>query len=367
MVLARRQADYEGKNPFLQKEPWCANCHSRPDAGLLLCSHCSTAWYCNKTCQKKHFRAHHKSICKDISKHLHSVKQEAQRLRKTPFGTDRARQNVFETQAGYFSQGEQTDHYMSARESLTQSYFDAALDVHIQSVWEKALFEALATFRLDVAADAEEIWFIIPYILLYLDRDDDVLAFIRHLTQVDAEQNMEELVRRHIESHEGEWIFPSEKDCRFLDIFEQRSNANDYSLPIHILVPLLLIKLRLVATYDSIKKAIEVVFETTGGQRIQVVRDRVTDMLMERSLQNLNIDAQREQIDHLMEVIDMVNPAVLPTMVDPDPLMDRFESQREMPAHLLEALENIPRCNPCFNRIPGARRVLARYLDRKKY
>lgn len=36
----------------------CYNCHAQKDSGLLKCSKCKIASYCNKECQKAHWKEH---------------------------------------------------------------------------------------------------------------------------------------------------------------------------------------------------------------------------------------------------------------------------------------------------------------------
>jgi hypothetical protein len=54
--MSEREPFYEGKDPHLQEKPWCATCNRRPKSGLLCCSRCHAAWYCNSICQKAHYK-----------------------------------------------------------------------------------------------------------------------------------------------------------------------------------------------------------------------------------------------------------------------------------------------------------------------
>ena len=74
---------------------------------------------------------------------------------------------------------------------------------------------------------------------------------------------------RHVQSQEGEWIDPRNKNCRFLDIWDEFPNVNDRDVPLSFLVVLLIIKCRIVATYDATCISIDLAFR--GGQRIQAV------------------------------------------------------------------------------------------------
>lgn len=305
-----------------------------------------------------------------MAKDVERVEVEALRLTNTPFGENTQPENVFKTRVGSFALGHQTRSYMVARRELTIHYFEAAFDVEIKSVWEKALFHSLELLRLD-ARDSVRMRLSVPFVLIYLNRDDDAFDFMRYLLQGGAGQSEEDFVRRHVRSHEGEWIYPRERNCRFLDFFQQFVLPENCNVPTSFLVAVLIIKLRLIATYDSLSRAIEVTFDTTGGQRIHVVQGVVADMLMGNSLRDLDIDSQKEQVERLFDLIDEVNPSILQSIHDPKPVLDLcFAScslQKEVPGHVAEAFEISRYCSRCFNRVPGAKRLLEKRMDRKKY
>merc|ERR1719473_389167 len=51
---------------FVKKEKKCEACGKNdPRAKLLACARCKTALYCNRKCQKKHFKTH-KLVCSPI-------------------------------------------------------------------------------------------------------------------------------------------------------------------------------------------------------------------------------------------------------------------------------------------------------------
>ncbi|BDA46609.1 hypothetical protein COCOBI_09-0610 [Coccomyxa sp. Obi] len=55
-----------GPETWMRAFPQCLNCRrqSRPEGELLVCSGCKIARYCNRTCQKAHWKAGHKHYCK---------------------------------------------------------------------------------------------------------------------------------------------------------------------------------------------------------------------------------------------------------------------------------------------------------------
>ncbi|GAX27668.1 hypothetical protein FisN_13Hu237 [Fistulifera solaris] len=282
---------YEGKDPFFQEEPWCVYCHSRPAAGLRCCSGCHTAWYCNQTCQKAHYVSGHKEICLLVAQDVKRVKKYAAPLRK--MRVNDVLEDYFETQVGDFGQCPKTQMYLAARHALMDTYETAASEVKIQEVYEKALFHALAVLRLD-AEDGIETRYVAPFILLNLHPDDDAFDFIRYWMKVSGQETTEEFWVR-LQSEEGEWTYPREKDCRFLNIYQEVPAANEHNVPLAFLMAILIIKLRIVATYDATCRSIDLAFQTTGGRRIHMIQNAVKDIFLGDRVKI--IENQRQQVE----------------------------------------------------------------------
>ena len=195
-----------------------------------------------------------------------------------------------------------------------------------------------------------------PFILLYLNRDDDAFDFIRHWVKVGVIRDSDgfvELMRRHVQSKEGEWFFPRQKDSRFQDIFEEIPEASDQNVLLAFLVALLIIKLRLVAAYDAACESIDLAFdETTGGQRIREVKGAVREMLIDESM--VNISSQRQQVERLVDVIHQNNPSMLPSILNPLPLLNQSRPPPNIRGDPSEAYDIVNYCNRGFIRIPGA-------------
>jgi hypothetical protein len=110
----------------------------------------------------------------------------------------------------YAEVGRHTEPYMRARFDLAESYFQAAYEVEIKAVWEKALFHSLEILRID-ATDLLDVHRTTPFLLLYLNRDDDAFDFIR-FTIRSVNAGMPEIKTRYQNSKEGDWIYPREKN-----------------------------------------------------------------------------------------------------------------------------------------------------------
>ena len=345
---------YEGKDPHIQDEPRCTTCRSKPSRHLLCCSRCRTAWYCNSACQKAHYASGHKVICVILDRELKLVEQLAAPLRNARQPESSEPQNLFETQVGSFDKA-LTQPYMTARRNLMESYcWHAAYVTDVKCVWEKALFHALEILRLNACGPANLLDETV-FILLNLNRDDDAFAFIRHW--VSIEERLNGLMLRHTQSQEGDWIYPREKNCRFFDVFQEFRYFNDHKVSMSFLVALLIIKLRIVATYDATCSSIDLAFGTTGGQRIQKMQMLVKEMLMDERF--VNIESQRQQVERLVHVIHERNATMFPSILNPAPfLANSNRYQDNIRGSTGEALFALLYGTRCLVRVPGAKEML---------
>ncbi|GAX21659.1 hypothetical protein FisN_29Hu097 [Fistulifera solaris] len=340
---------YDGKDRCFLEQPRCAACYARPVTGLWCCSRCHTIWYCSSHCQKADYQFGHKTICLKVARNRKLVEQEAVPLRDTRLRPGEEPKNLFETQVGILGQYYVADTYMLARLNLVKSYWQAADATENKHVWEKALFHALELLRLDVSG-APDLLTIIPFILLNLHRDDDAFDFMRYWISIEGE-TMEEIQRLTLQSQEGDWIYPREKDCRYGNMFDTFPSAPyNLDLPLAFFVALLIIKCRIVATYDAIYRSIDVAFTTESGLRIQEVQSTVAEMLIDDAV--VDIDSQRQQVDELVNVIHRHNSILLPAILNPVPLSTNKEhASSEVAFVFLYSIR-------FFYRVPGAKQML---------
>jgi hypothetical protein len=294
---------YDGKDHNLKPEPYCFACRHYGNrivvASLQRCSRCQVAWYCSSECQKKHFQLHRK-LCKRIEDERNRVDTEAIPLRTfvDPWQDNAVAENIFETRIGEFGELDETEKYLKACAKLAKSYWMAAYDCEVKEVWEKALFHYLELLRLD-EMNGFNTKFRVPFILLYLNRDDDAYAFIRYCLQYD-DLDPDEILVKHKHSREGDWIYDVEENCRYRDIFEECPNIDDVDLPGPHIVALAIIKLRIFEAHYAVSRTLDFVFKKSNGKRIQEVRPLVQDMLLDR---NVDIDDQQDVLDSLLERI----------------------------------------------------------------
>lgn len=300
---------YEGKDPILKEKPYCYACQYYDDrtvvSGLKRCSRCQVAWYCSGDCQKKHFKEH-RELCRRIAEQTKCVEQEAIPLRTLTWDEDdNVGENLFEMYVGEFGDFDETQEYLDARAMLAASYWEAAYDFEVKEVWEKALFHYLELLRLDVTYRCV-VRFRVPFILLYLNRDDDAYAFIRYWLRFD-ELDYDEVLLRHASSREGDWLYPVELNCRYLDIFKECANMEgkeEVSGP--YLVALAIIKLRIIASHAAISRTVDFALMKTDAHRIQEIRSIVQEMLV-----GSDAASQCQQVN---ELLNNVHPLTLDAM-----------------------------------------------------
>ncbi|GAX15112.1 hypothetical protein FisN_12Lu377 [Fistulifera solaris] len=341
---------------------------SRPDSRLMCCSRCTTAWYCSKDCQKAHYKDKHKDVCLAVAGYQQSVEREAIPIRQTRIYMDDKQyivENLFETRVGLFGQLDATANYMDARIGLIEMYLKAAFRVEIKNVWEKVLFHALEMQKLD--ANLPCFSFLEPtlFVLLILHRDDDACDYIHYWMKekVNKEGDTNKHMLRCSQSKEGDWMYPHEKDCRYHDFIQKYPKLSDENdVPLAFLLAALIVKLRLVATYDATRRSIDSgSHTTTGGKSIQEVQMEVREKLIDEKL--MNIESQREQVDQIITLIQRINPTLLPATLNPDLLFAIVKGTRAR-GEPTEAKSLILYSIRCLARIPGAREKLEQRFGR---
>ncbi len=327
--------------------PVCAACHNRP--GVACCSHCQTAWYCSRHCRKAHYNKGHKQICCVIVEAQNRVNRMAIPLRR-----------LFETQVGNFISFRETRAYLEACCDLMDLFVQAAQTAASNDVWEKALFYALEVQRLE-ATGLVEVRSVNPFLLLNLHRDDDAFNFMRYWmkSQGTLEETRDSLLPFHAGTQKGDWIYPREPKCRFLNFFETCPDRNDRNVPVEFLVALLIIKCRILVAIGATCKSANLALGSVNGQRIHEVHSTVTEMVIDGEL--VNIESQRQQADQLVDAIHRENAIILPAILNPAPLLNsELPQSGARAAQCEEALNVLMYCARCLLRVSGAKEMLER-------
>ena len=342
---------YEGKETELVEELRCFHCFQTPDTPLLRCSRCNVAWYCSVTCQKEHYTTRHRNLCRGIATFQKLVQQEESRIRSAP-GDD-----VFVSNAGEMWGWTDTIPYMEATFALADCYWRAAFECEIKQVWEKALFHLLEHLR-QGALDQYAARSRVPFILLSLNRDDDAYTFIKYWVQIHiaSRKDADVIYHAHENTEVGDWIYPPvEKDCRYLDLFDEIPNADPQEVEVHFLVALVIMKLRIVAVHNSAVQSLDLAMKGTSGRRIQEVQPTIQEMLVR---DDVNVDRQWEQVVLLLDTIHRLNPSMLPAILNPKPLLDQPMPTECILGQPSEAYRTVVDCRRCFYRVPSASTVL---------
>lgn len=248
----------------------------------------------------------------------------------------------------------ETRAYMKERMTLIFKLSCLARETQTEEAWTLVAEHYLECLRLSMN-DSNGLRFALPFVLLRLNRDDDAYCFCRHWLTKEARGGDR---RRHRSSKEGDWIYPRQKDCRYLDIFAECENVEQGDLS--SLLALAAIKMRLVAVFDARERELERISSSTsslaqtGTEEADIVRRSIMGTVeQERTLAD-----QRRQLDQLLDAVHRRNDDVLPGILDPGPLI----AQGTQP-FLPEALMLLPYVSDVWKSIPGACSYLSRRLD----
>ena len=107
---------------------------------------------------------------------------------------------------------DQLEFYLATRSNLVDMYWNTAYECDIQQVWNEALFHCDKLMKVDADYDLPT-RIRVPFILLYLNRDDEAYAFFR------AVRN-----ERAIDTSQPCLVEPN---CRYLDLFKEIANSEE--------------------------------------------------------------------------------------------------------------------------------------------
>lgn len=114
---------------------------------------------------------------------------------------------------------------------------------------------------------------LVPFYLLFLNHDDDACQYCKHwIMQTDMSSSRE--IRDTLKNNNK--IFPDQDNSRYRDIFQDCPEASD-DIPLHYLLALFVIKMRLVAKYqanNNIPFETEVMLTSQLGQ-LHKLRDEI--------------------------------------------------------------------------------------------
>jgi hypothetical protein len=348
---------YEGKNLSLHDQPYCRSCNAEEKEGvsLLRCTRCKLMYYCSRECQKEDF-PNHKRVCRKIQRQVDVVEREAKKLRDIVISPlQLGRENLFETCKGEFWDVFETRDYIRSRLMLASFiYSDIALRYETKNAWEAVVEHYQEILRL-CELDNLVLRFRFPFLLLHLNRDDDAFDFCRDwCIEVDPEER--ELL--HINSQEGDWIYGHEKDCRYLEIFEECPDERPHSMCLPLLVAVAVIKMRIVATHDARKKSLELFQLTSSGEKLSPVQSVITSILEGDDTFRAKMEDQRAQLNRLLDQIHLNNPTMLSALLNPYPLLEQGDPDELVIGDPSEVYFILRDAYDLWHRIPGAKEQL---------
>lgn len=231
------------------------------------------------------------------------------------------------------------------------------LSSQVKSVWETTLALYLEHLRLG-AIDVLAARFRVPFVLLFLNRDDEACGFMRYWMQLDTSIDPDVVYDIHVGTKKGDWIYPREPDCRYTDInLLEIATIENERISAPFLVALAIVKLRIVAAHDATCKSIELAFSEKGtaGQRIHQVQSIVKDMLIRA---DVDVESQRQQTNYLLDAIHRSNPSMLPAILNPGPIADQPCPEAIIPGQPSQVYVSLKDYRRLFIRVPGALKML---------
>ncbi len=140
---------------------------------------------------------------------------------------------------------------------LARALHDVAYRVETVECWNAVVEHQLELLRL-IRNDNMGIRHQVPFTLLYLNRDDDVVDFIRYwYTNANEEGDLPDYT-----SQPGTWIYGRTPNARLQSIFATHPKINSRARELPFLVALLIVKLRVIAKLEARAKTFELFSKT---------------------------------------------------------------------------------------------------------
>jgi hypothetical protein len=247
---------------------------------------------------------------------------------------------------------------MRQRMALISKLTELAHENQTKLAWTLVAEQYQECLRLNLR-DNNGLRFAFPFVLLRLNRDDDAYCFCRYWTTYDDWDDEHET---HSSSNEGDWIYPKQEGCRYLDILKDCEAVKDRS-DLWSLLAFAVIKMRLVAVFEERTKAFEAASAShssagQGGIEVENIRREIMGTVEKEQL----LADQGRQLDQLLDLIDGHNTCMVPALLHPGPLFTRPPPSSYSNGSPSQARMMLPYVIDVWNSIPGASRYLARRL-----
>lgn len=302
---------YEGKDPNVTSAKYCKMCH-RPEGEetkLLRCKRCRLVHYCCRNCQSEDFKDH-KDSCKKVKHLMDELELERGRIMLCPLKYE-CESHPFESEVGRFGDFPKLRSYLHTQATLGNDLLCIAMSEDNVQMWEAALFQKLECLRLDrLHRSGICVGVTVPHILLYLNRDEDFVAFIRYYLCGDYLDNNEVDTTSKV----GDFIYSRGGCSCFDDFVSEVESSAPGNRAAALLLALCTIKMRLVAHFKSRKESFRLFIDTSTGKKLQQIKSVVYGLLVG---DDDVFTEQERQVDTLLELIHATNRHMLPAINDP--------------------------------------------------
>lgn len=276
------------------------------------CSRCKTSKYCSKKCQQDAFHIH-KQSCKTIRQYRTTMEHEERMLRSSY-------ENPWDGGMGHFWGLVDPRDYCRARTSLAFEQMDLANKEKNPYAYQLALANFLELMRMS-HGDNIGCRFVVPFLLLALDRKQDCYDFIKWWATIDPigrydwgdpPENLQE----------GEWQYLRDQDI-LEDLFKDKRVSDQY-FPNQHLLALVFLKSMIIddlsndkvipsPSWDQQQKTIQKGFQDTKLATQGPALDRIHHFSVQAK--------QQELFDKYCNMLDKGNKFILKALCNPEPIM----------------------------------------------
>ena len=350
---------YEGFDPSLSTTWSCQTCQYDDDYDeskpLSTCAGCHCVKYCSRKCQEADWPLH-KVACVEVKKTIKKVGVLENKLRNFP-PSPIDPSNFFEPGliGSFWSLFEPRD-YCRELSHLSELYLERAWHNENKELWGKCLDLKLELLRLTLG-DNQGVRFELPQVLLYLNRDDDCVNFIKWWWFNSAKFDSD--MGEHGSWEKGFW--PYEMGCTKYDdllaplapghrltdeqLERYQKHANSNYVCLDFMLALSLIKMRIVAHH-----------------RLLLAKEMDKDSAAAVSFQGV-ISTQGDILHRYLTIIKRINKYCLPGILNPTILRNQGRPESASSGSSEEAMLSNERYIRHFYRVPGCLKILEDVLS----
>jgi hypothetical protein len=245
---------------------------------------------------------------------------------------------------------------MRQRMAMITKLTDLAHESQTKEAWTLVAGHYQECLRLNLS-DNNGLRFEFPFVLLRLNRDDDAYCFCRYWVTYD---DWDDERGTHSSSNEGDWIYPKQEGCHYLDVFKDCAEVNDGG-NLWALLAFAVIKMRLVAVFEARTRTLDASHSSRARQgeaELEKMRLEIMGTVEHEQL----LSDQGRQLDQLLDLIDGHNKIMVPALLRPGPLSSQPRPSSFMHGSPEEARLMLPHVIDVWSSIPGASRYLTRRL-----